>query len=144
MKKKLDKLVMRRAAWNKEKRLNITQVVQCYNVSKKKIMALNKLVHELAGLELCQFEVKKKKTFCECAGQLILNNREKLIRQRWKSRVSVLLSFQLNDVLHGSIDEEERNRRVFGNRWQDRSGNLRLGHSASTEEENEQRTRSEN
>ena len=32
-------------------------------------MALNKLVYELAGLELCQFEVKKKekKTFCECA-----------------------------------------------------------------------------
>ena len=51
-------------------------------------------------------EKKKRETFWECAWQLILNNREKLIRQKWNSSVSVLLLFQLDDVLRGSMDEE--------------------------------------
>ena len=81
---------------------------------------------------------KEKKTFCERAWQLILNNRENLIRQKWKSKASALLSFfQLNNVFCGSIDEEECNRGAFGNRWQDRSGvwNQRSGYSVSSEEE---------
>ena len=89
-----------------------------------------------------RWKKKKEKTFYERAWQLILNNREKMIRQIEIKSICILLSFfQFDDALRGSIDEE-RNRWVFGNQWQDRSGiqNQRLGHSAFTKEEKEQRT----
>ena len=59
--------VMWRATWHKQKWLVITQVVHFFNVSIKKSLTFNKRVHELAGLEFCQFEMQKKNKTCERA-----------------------------------------------------------------------------